>query len=351
MMIGEVIRKYRKEKQMTQEELAEYLGITSSAVNKWENGYSLPDITLLSPIARILGISTDTLLSYKEGLTDPEIEQMIGTLREKVREMDYESVFEWGMGILREYPNCDKLAVNMISLLDGFRLMLGIPEPERYDERIFKSYQRLLKSQNADYVCAAAKQMFYGYMNKKEYDEAESVLRYFSESDKDGRQMRALLYRRQGKVNEAYRIYEEQILEGYGMINGAFNGIFALAAEEEDSKRCRLIVEKQEQLAHLLEMGRYHEIYMKIAPTLEKKDTKEALRILSEIVRGVRDMQEYQKSRLYEHINFHKQDIRDTAFLMKQMFFNDEISGFLKDEPEFNEMMDELERFAEGEQI
>lgn len=40
MKIGEVIRKYRKEKQMTQEELADYLGITSSAVNKWENGVS-----------------------------------------------------------------------------------------------------------------------------------------------------------------------------------------------------------------------------------------------------------------------------------------------------------------------
>lgn len=40
MMIGEVIRKYRKEKQMTQEDLAECLGLTSSAVNKWENGVS-----------------------------------------------------------------------------------------------------------------------------------------------------------------------------------------------------------------------------------------------------------------------------------------------------------------------
>lgn len=40
MKIGEVIRKYRKEKQMTQEEMAEYLGVTTPAVNKWENGVS-----------------------------------------------------------------------------------------------------------------------------------------------------------------------------------------------------------------------------------------------------------------------------------------------------------------------
>lgn len=40
MQIGEVIRKYRKQKNMTQEEMANRLGVTAPAVNKWENGVS-----------------------------------------------------------------------------------------------------------------------------------------------------------------------------------------------------------------------------------------------------------------------------------------------------------------------
>ena len=56
MQIGETIRKYRKEKSMTQEEMAKRLGVTPPAVNKWENGNSFPDIMLLAPIARLLGI-------------------------------------------------------------------------------------------------------------------------------------------------------------------------------------------------------------------------------------------------------------------------------------------------------
>ena len=64
MQIGEVIRKYRKQKELTQEEMGERLGVTAPAVNKWENGNSLPDITLLSPIARLLGISLEELLSF-----------------------------------------------------------------------------------------------------------------------------------------------------------------------------------------------------------------------------------------------------------------------------------------------
>ena len=47
MQIGTVIRKYRKEKNMTQEEMASYLGVTAPAVNKWENGNACPDICLL----------------------------------------------------------------------------------------------------------------------------------------------------------------------------------------------------------------------------------------------------------------------------------------------------------------
>ena len=77
MQLGEVIRKYRKIKNMTQEEMATRLGITAPAVNKWENGNSFPDITLLLPIARLLGISLDTLLSFQEELTSQDINKII----------------------------------------------------------------------------------------------------------------------------------------------------------------------------------------------------------------------------------------------------------------------------------
>ena len=77
MDIGVVIKKYRKEAGMTQEEMANRLGVTTPAVNKWENSNSKPDIELLAPIARLLDISLDTLLSFHENLSDTEIEEII----------------------------------------------------------------------------------------------------------------------------------------------------------------------------------------------------------------------------------------------------------------------------------
>lgn len=61
--LGSRIVKLRKEKGLTQEELAEKLGVSAQAISKWENDASCPDITLLPTLASILGVTTDELLT------------------------------------------------------------------------------------------------------------------------------------------------------------------------------------------------------------------------------------------------------------------------------------------------
>ena len=60
--IGKNIRKLRKERNLTQEELAELLGVTSQAVSKWERDEGYPDISMLPVIANFFGVSVDTLI-------------------------------------------------------------------------------------------------------------------------------------------------------------------------------------------------------------------------------------------------------------------------------------------------
>ena len=61
--MGSRIAARRKEKGMTQEELAARLGVSAQAVSKWENDVSCPDISLLPRLCRILGITSDELLT------------------------------------------------------------------------------------------------------------------------------------------------------------------------------------------------------------------------------------------------------------------------------------------------
>ena len=60
---GDVIRRLRENKKMTQEELAEKIHVSGKAVSKWETGKGLPDISLLEPLAKALDISVIELLS------------------------------------------------------------------------------------------------------------------------------------------------------------------------------------------------------------------------------------------------------------------------------------------------
>lgn len=64
--IGQFIAKCRKEKKLTQAQLAEKLNITDRAISKWETGKSMPDSSIMLELCEILGITVNELLSGEE---------------------------------------------------------------------------------------------------------------------------------------------------------------------------------------------------------------------------------------------------------------------------------------------
>lgn len=75
--MADFILKMRKVRNLTQKDLAEKLGVTDKAVSKWERAVSSPDISLLIPLAKALGVSTGELLSGEKMETDPDNETPI----------------------------------------------------------------------------------------------------------------------------------------------------------------------------------------------------------------------------------------------------------------------------------
>ena len=65
--LGSAIAALRKQKDMTQQELADYMGVSDKAVSKWEREQSLPDVYALARLADLFGVTTDQLLG-----TDPK---------------------------------------------------------------------------------------------------------------------------------------------------------------------------------------------------------------------------------------------------------------------------------------
>ena len=177
MQIGKTIRKYRKETGMTQEEMANRLGVTTPAVNKWENENSYPDITLLAPIARLLGISLDTLLSFQEELTKEEIASLVMEADQKLKTETYDKVFRWAKSIIESYPNCLMLIWQLATILDAQRLIKDIPNAMDYDDYILKCYKRALESDEETLRTSAADSLFAYYSRNGQYETAEQYFR------------------------------------------------------------------------------------------------------------------------------------------------------------------------------
>ncbi|MCI8671537.1 MAG: helix-turn-helix transcriptional regulator [Bacilli bacterium] len=93
--IGKFILKLRKEKNMSQLDLADKIGVTDRAISKWENGKGLPDISLMQPLCKELNITINDLLSG-----------------ERVDNKDYQEKFE--ENVLKAIKYSNKLVIKSI---------------------------------------------------------------------------------------------------------------------------------------------------------------------------------------------------------------------------------------------
>lgn len=347
MEIGQVIRKYRKEKNMTQEEMARRLGVTAPAVNKWENGASAPDIGLLAPIARLLGITTDALLSFREELTEEEIRRFVQEADERLQRESYEESFAWARGVLEQYPNCDSLTWQLALLLDAHRLMKEIPAEaaEQYDAYISSWYARALESKDEDIRLHGAAGLYGFYFRKEEYDRAEEYLAYYSGQDPERKRRQGDICSRTGRIREAMKIYEELVFSGYHNLQIALQSICQLAMRENDMERVRFIVEKQTALARLLEIGQYQEACLEIDLAVYRKDAEATLRIAHKLLSGIEDLASYSRSPLYEHMEFREpreefgKKIKD--ILIKGLL-DEEKFEYMKGEARWQELLETL---------
>lgn len=139
--IGETIKRLRKERELTQETLANFLGVSYQSVSKWERGESYPDITLLPSIAAFFGVTTDILLGVNLTEEKESIEKYISEYSHLWSEHKIEDVKVLMKKAVSEFPgNFDLLARYLNALIyaqhDCDYLVRIRPEVERIFENI-----------------------------------------------------------------------------------------------------------------------------------------------------------------------------------------------------------------------
>ena len=304
MNIGSVIKKYRKEAGYTQEEMANRLGVTTPAVNKWENGNSKPDIELLSPIARLLHISLDTLLSFQEKLTDFEIGEFIQKMDKMFSEEGYEKTYQWAVNTIKKYPNCNLLIWQIAVMLDSRRIIGECDNPDKYDEQINAWYEIALNDEEEKIQHHAADSLFGFYLRKKNYEMAEKYLNYFSDYDPVKKVKMGQLYMQQGKTEDAYEKLEDVVFSTYTTLNLTFGTMITQALEEKNHEYAKYLAKKMNVLANAFDMGKYHECAAMLNVVVAEKDVEGTFQVAKQLLENVDTMGDFRESKLYQHMKF-----------------------------------------------
>ena len=106
LKISDNLVRLRKQKGITQDELASFLGVTKASVSKWENGQSMPDIMLLPEIATYYDVTVDTLLGYEPQLSKEQIQKLYGELGENFVSLPFEDAFAMSGAMVKKYYSC-----------------------------------------------------------------------------------------------------------------------------------------------------------------------------------------------------------------------------------------------------
>lgn len=100
MKISETIKNRRKELNLTQEQVAGYLGVTPPAVHKWEKGASYPDVALLPALARLLKVDLNTLFPFEKEMAEQEVSlfssEVLAVMQSEGFHSGYEMIMEKG---------------------------------------------------------------------------------------------------------------------------------------------------------------------------------------------------------------------------------------------------------------
>ena len=170
--IGNKIRLLRKQRGITQEQLAEALGISFQAVSKWENNIALPDITLAPALASYFGVTMDELFEYRLRETEEKIEQICDRAYRFRRDNDpagSRAVLEEG---LKAYPDNDILLNNLLYVLDY----------ENDPDEVIRVATRLIDlTAHDDVKLDALRCLAYAYREKGDMDGAEAAIEQIPE--------------------------------------------------------------------------------------------------------------------------------------------------------------------------
>lgn len=171
IQLGEKIKFLRKQRNISQEVFAGYLGVSFQAVSKWENGNTMPDVTMIPAIASFFGVSTDELFDFNLY----EIEKNVETI-----------VYEYNQYWKKDMQKCEQILRKGLKKYPGNDILLDcltdvLYEMGQYDEVIAIGKSLAESTKQDDLRFDAYRSMAMAYKAKGEYQSAKDAIWHIPE--------------------------------------------------------------------------------------------------------------------------------------------------------------------------
>ncbi|MFT8352325.1 helix-turn-helix domain-containing protein [Clostridium saccharoperbutylacetonicum] len=337
MKIGEIIRQCRKKENLTQEQVANYLNISAPAVNKWENGISYPDITLLSPLARILKIDVNTLLAFNEELTASEVNKFGKEISEMASKEGYQKAFERGSDLIKQYSNSDDLILRIASILRLFLVTSKLEEKDKYERKIIAWIELVTASSNEKAASMGKISLAAIYRERKEYEKAQEILDKIPdlELDIEKKIQQVLILESSEKIQEAYGICEDILFKDAQETIAALFLIIRMLLKENKFSEAEEYTERAKKVAEAFDLGEYQKYSFDLYLAKERQDKEKTIELIINMVNKAESMDNL-KSRLYRHRkwkSFNSWSKEKYENLAKMRIKKDKSLNFVKNDP------------------
>lgn len=353
LKIGEVILNRRKEKGLTQEQLAEAVGVSTPAVSKWETGSTYPDITLLAPIARVLGITTDKLLAYQEELGDAEILQYEKQMEELYDEKGFDAGYIQCEKLIHEFPNSNDLKYHFAQLYQRELTLCEVADEKQKataTSRAVEIYEQILASKDPKLTSAATVSLASHYIVTGRYDRVEQLLGSLPKTNVDTEALYSMLYMAQGKVDDAEKIQENKLFRSVHTALSALGTLGGIAERKNDLSRALYLADISDRLIELFELRETIGFEQKIRLLAKQGKMKEALDHFEIYIDKIIALNfDYSKHPLFSDIglNAKKQQYEKVKHLMVRLFETDKSYAELRNEERFLKAVEKLKRSIE----
>ena len=307
MKISNVLQERRRLLGLTQEEVAEYLGVTTPAVNKWEKGSTCPDISLLAPLARLLKTDLNTLLGFYEEITEQELISICKAIREAVLANGLDAGFAIAQEQIRQYPNSDTLLYNSALQLQSLLAAAALTEDQvkAYMKQIEAWYERLAKCEdpvirnNVCFILAGSA------IARKEYEKAQAYLEGIPcrESMPDKRLLQAAIDLGQDRAGEAAKRLEQVLLRSLNDVQMILYKLIDANLALGDQKTAVYVAECVSKLAKEFDMHPYSALAASFQIEVMQQDAEKTIALLENMLRAMAGTWNIQDSPLYRHIS------------------------------------------------